>query len=408
MAALGLSYMGTKLALAPDIAEIISAAKSGPVLDGFAGMCAVGQVVARKRQVWSNDVQIFAATVARLLFVYPDHPPRCSAVAALTYDEFQYNREILRRRFHATLEREQAAIESRSTTRLLTSGRECRKLLTLHSPELSALRRAPRSSPYRLFSLYYSGSYFSLAQCIDIDSIVFALNRAAALRRLSRGQRAWLVVTLARILQKISTTTGHFAQYLEPKPETLSRFVRQRSRSVWEEWISAIPLDGPVGDWDWRASNRVFRDDTLRLLGRLAKYDERPGVIYADPPYTEDHYSRYYHLLETLIKYDYPVVEGKARYRTDRFHTPFSIKTKATAAFETLAKRTANLKADLVLSYPTTGVLSEIGTTPYQIIRHHFRSVDVCRRISHDHSTLGASKGPASHAVTETIYWARP
>src|SRR5205823_8991910 len=80
VSSIALSYMGTKHVLAPDIARVIGSARRGPVLDGFSGMCAVGQAIGPTRQVWTNDVQVFASIVAKSLFVFPDHPPRCAIV----------------------------------------------------------------------------------------------------------------------------------------------------------------------------------------------------------------------------------------------------------------------------------------------------------------------------------------
>ena len=37
----------------------------------------------------------------------------------------------------------------------------------------------------------------------------------------------------------------------------------------------------------------------------LQNLDDDVRVIYADPPYTRDHYSRFYHGLETLSLRDY-------------------------------------------------------------------------------------------------------
>jgi adenine-specific DNA-methyltransferase len=403
----GLNYMGTKHVLAPEIANVIASVRRGPVLDGFSGMCAVGQAVGPARQIWSNDVQFFATTVANALFVYPDHPPRCAIVPEISFDFFCSNRLALRNPLASLLNEELVALDRGSISALRAVNGRCRRLFD--QLPLSNLRRTRRSFPYRLFSYFYSGSYFSLSQCTEIDSIVYALHQLVARRALTRGQRAWLLIALGKAMQKVSTTTGHFAQYLEPKPESLARYIRQRKRSVWAEWLACIPLQPPLGTWEWRARNKTFRSDTLALLTTLqGNSEEKPAVVYADPPYTEDHYSRFYHLLETLLRYDYPFVSGKARYRANRFSTPFSIKAQAVSAFEKLAARSAAINADLVVSYPKEGLLADLGMTPYQIIRPHFRTVDVCRRIRHSHSTLGASKGPASKAVTEVIYWARP
>jgi hypothetical protein len=63
-----LSYMGTKKQTAPAVADVISSAQPGILLDAFAGMCAVGEAVGDRRQLWNNDVQVFASRVAQALF----------------------------------------------------------------------------------------------------------------------------------------------------------------------------------------------------------------------------------------------------------------------------------------------------------------------------------------------------
>ena len=85
------------------------------------------------------------------------------------------------------------------------------------------------------------------------------------------------------------------------------------------------------------------------------------SVFYLDPPYTIDHYSRFYHVLETLVKYDYPELEKKkfngririmnGRYRDDRFQSNFCIPSKGYSEFNMLIKKIHSLGAKIVLSY---------------------------------------------------------
>ena len=74
----GISYMGTKKILAPIVATVVNDGRDGAMLDAFAGMCAVGQSVGIRRQVWNNDIQKFAATVAKALFTSTEVPPTLS------------------------------------------------------------------------------------------------------------------------------------------------------------------------------------------------------------------------------------------------------------------------------------------------------------------------------------------
>lgn len=410
MPTLGLNYMGTKRALAPRIASVIGGARPGPVLDGFSGMCAVGQAIGPARPVWSNDVQLFAATVARVLFVFPDHPPRCHVIPDVLFGDYYRNKRELERRHDRLVDEEDRALAQRNVRQLSRVTERSRALLGSQEFQraLPRLRRCPNTYPYRLFTYYYAGTYLGLRQCIDVDSLIFAIRSALTRNVITKGQASWLLIALATTLQKVATTTGHFAQYLQLKPDTSDRYIRQRRRQLWDEWLDSIPLEPPIGSWDWRAQNRAYSGDVLHLLRSFRRARNAPTVVYADPPYTTDHYSRYYHLLETLLRYDYPKVTGNARYRSDRFQTPFSIKSEAAKSFDSLAAATASIGADLVVSYPEEGLLGELRLSPMDLLQRHFRLVEVCDRIQHSHSTHGASKGPATRAVTEIIYWARP
>jgi adenine-specific DNA-methyltransferase len=124
----------------------------------------------------------------------------------------------------------------------------------------------------------------------------------------------WLLLALCRAISHCGTTTGHFAQALTLKPANAKKFAYQRQRSVWREWVAALEGLTPRGSKQWRRQNIAFRGDALSLLDSLQGAKKKPSVIYADPPYTSDQYSRYYHLYETLILYDYPVVSGKGLY----------------------------------------------------------------------------------------------
>src|SRR5689334_4581572 len=82
------SYMGTKKRLAPIVAAVIAELKPGIALDLFSGMCAIGEKLAPDRQVWNNDVQLFAATVARALFTSDEQCVSPVLAAELTYASY--------------------------------------------------------------------------------------------------------------------------------------------------------------------------------------------------------------------------------------------------------------------------------------------------------------------------------
>jgi adenine-specific DNA-methyltransferase len=395
-----ISYMGTKHDLAPAVCDVIRHTQKGTMLDAFAGMCSVGEHMAPTRQVWSNDVQVFAAEVARALFTSRDEPIDPILTADIHFDTFEKHRHFLTNANRRSIEAEDTLLEASNFEIFVKRKKTLWRMRTL---ELASARRHNGN----LFTSIYSDSYFGVRQGIEADSIIRAIRTAHHTGAIADDHRRWLTLGLGRALLKIANSTGHFAQYLKPQRTSYRRFLSQRRRSLWSEWLSSCGDLHAVGTADWRRLNRCFNQDSLLLLPSLRRNAEPVAVIYADPPYTDDQYSRYYHIFETLVLYDYPPTSGAGLYRPNRFSSPFSLKSKAIQAFDTLVKAAANCGADLVLSYPTNGLVYESGANPKQLLARHYRKTECCYSLPHTHSTFGASKGSARSNVTERIYWAR-
>ncbi len=397
---LEISYMGTKKKLAPLVSDIISETKNGAILDAFSGMCAIGKEQVNKRNVWNNDTQVFAHEYAKALFTTNEQPLSLEKVAQLHRSLYEQKTAEISRLFLLRLEAEKEALESKDYSRY-----------QMYYDKFSlplAVENGVYLDPYCLFSSLYADTYFGLMQCIEIDSIYYSIEYNTRNKIISKQQSLWLLLALGKALLKASNTTGHFAQYLALKPKTFNIFLRQRKKSIWEKWLSIIPELTPLGYSGWRANNKSFNSNCLELMKYLHTDKLRPAVVYADPPYTDDQYSRYYHILETLLLYDYPKTNGKARYRANRFTTPFSLKSKVRNAFEELVGLARRLNSELILSYPSNGLLFETGTSPDDILNKYYKSVKLCSSVSNEHSTFGASKGFVKTKAIEFIYWAKP
>lgn len=399
-------YMGTKREIAPTVARIIADGPSGPLLDLFSGVCAIGSEVAPSRQVWSNDAQVFSTSVAQAFFASQEMPPNFDDIADAVRPLYQKNNRTLVARFSELLNREQEAITDKNYEALAeleqaiphaASDQNCES-------ERAFLSASPTTFPYRLFCITYAGGYVGLRQAIHIDSIRYAIDILKCDGIISETGHQWLVLALCEALSKVSTTTGHFAQYLSVKPETTDRFALQRKRSVWQEWLKAIFDLSPLGTKTWRKKNKVFRGDAFQLLENLKGRKSKPSIIYADPPYTDDQYSRYYHVYETLILYDYPESAGKGRYRPDRFVSGYSLSSKVQASMANLISGCAELGSSLVLSYPGKGLLPDAPNAISKLIKQHYGRVPRVTRLDHEHSSMGASKGHQKYKVQELIF----
>lgn len=401
--------MGTKRDLAPKVADIICAAQSGIVLDAFSGMCAIGQSVGSRRPVWNNDIQTFPSRVASAMFTSKLSAPSREKAIGVISGFYQDNKNELVTRFSARLEAEDKSLATNDFAAVSKYYKTAEHIG--NSQSLSNIRQQlsdqPLQFPYCLFTITFSDGYFGFFQSIEIDSIRYAIAQGEINQLLSSDEARWLLIALCHTISKVATTTGHFAQYLNVNENNLKCYLTKRRRSVWSVWLDCFSELKPIGSLQWRAKNKVFNMDSLSLLQRLSMSEQKPSVIYADPPYTNDQYSRYYHVWETLVKYDYPNALGKGRYREDRFISPFSTKTSVKWAFGELINRTRALGADLILSYPSEGLLQKTGTDLFALLREHYPKVDLAYKCDHLHSTMGASKGAAKNGVVELVYWAR-
>ena len=82
------------------------------------------------------------------------------------------------------------------------------------------------------------------------------------------------------------------------------------------------------GVWtgDWR--------EALEEYGRAASgYRADARAVYIDPPYGKMQYSRYYHVLNALIDYKYPICSGSGRClpRNQRFSSRFEYQPRVAA-----------------------------------------------------------------------------
>jgi adenine-specific DNA-methyltransferase len=237
-----------------------------------------------------------------------------------------------------------------------------------------------------LFIQKFSGTYWSLNQCIEIDSIYTILNKKKYkkpfLNNLAYGA---LMFSMAYCSQ----STGHYAQYRDLNKDNINDILIYRRKSIVELFNQKINslseyFDGNNNsDLNHITTNMDYLDSILAA--------KKGSIIYADPPYQFVHYSRFYHALETLVKYDYPEVKYKGRYRTDRHQSPFCIRTKVRDAFRSMFESVVSRKCSLVLSYSDNGMISmeELIEIAESVSKKYFISI---KSMDYLHSTMGRQK----------------
>lgn len=403
-------YMGNKHDIAPFVADFMRERNTDePFVDAFCGMCSVGGAIAPSgRRVVCNDVQSFAAHVARCLVATPEPSPSPTRLKGALSESYTYNRRRLNERFREDLAEEDLVLGLADAKAYRAAYRRWRHAGNAKgiADELNGIAEGDNARPYRLASLSFAWGYFGLRQSIALDSIRYAIDRARETRRLSAAQSDWALAALLQTASCASASPGHFAQYLRPTSEEgFIRILRQRRRNIWLQFMHEAAELKPYGTKDWRKGNQVLQSDALNIGETLDELGFETGVVYADPPYSKDHYSRYYHVLETLTQYDHPIAEGKGRYRPDRFVTPFSLKTRVESAMHEFCAALGERGFTLILSYPSNGLLNgSCRVDPEELLSEHFAHVELHLRKPTNHSTLGARHGNARNEVDELLW----
>lgn len=99
--------------------------------------------------------------------------------------------------------------------------------------------------------------------------------------------------------------------------------------------------------------NFVYNEDSLKLVEHVDV-----DILYLDPPYNERQYLPNYHLLETIAKYDSPIIKGITGMREyNNLKSSFCNAKTALKDLDYIASR-ANYKY-LVLSYNSEGIMPQ-------------------------------------------------
>lgn len=250
---------------------------------------------------------------------------------------------------------------------------------------------------YHLFTKYYSGTYWSYEQCVWIDAI-----RSVADDYKETPIYYVILASLMFAMSYNSQSTGHYAQYRDATNEKSMLDIKiYRQKEILPFFIRKFEeLQQVIGNNP--QPHQVVCMDYLDCLDQLPKNT----TIYADPPYAFVHYSRFYHAIETLVRYDYPDVRFKGRYRTDRHQSPFCIRTQVEKAFEDMFVKVREKESNLVLSYSNTGMieLEELIELAKSTFGKSY-AIEV-RYQNYLHSTMGRREDK-SRDVQETLLLAK-
>ena len=344
----------------------------GYVLDLFTGSSIVSQGYSMVgANVIANDVQKFsqdiATTMLKVGFSESDAILDVEEIVAKesTFAPFY-------RVYSEFIESESRFIEQRNTLELLklydyfpkywnyNKGRDAQFASLFSDFEKNIASNAVGKIP--LFTSIYAGTYFGITQSLEVDELRWKIQRLNDERRISDWKLSFYLTCLHSVISSIVNSAGkHFAQPIKEKNIKNSdllekRLYKNRSLPV-KSLFKAIAksLMAEICNRSISKKNKVLSKPMEELIqsSELNKID----LVYADPPYTAQQYSRFYHIPDILSSYIIPELQihrgsiTTGLYPENKFKSRFCSVRKAPEAFLDLFKLVGDLKSNLVLSY---------------------------------------------------------
>lgn len=380
-------YLGIKTKLLNNIDSVISKEiDTGCVLDLFSGSTIVAQKMMDRYTVYTNDIQKYSYVVSQATVVLdPEYDYSSLRVERVLDSQFfkenigylskvwsrplRYETQLLGR-LNADIEDADALKEFKYYYENApyvfgfdeAAIPECFSgMQEIYSVEkYRELRSDKQKNPYMLFTLNYAMPYFSLRQAIFVDSYRFAIDKLLETNVIGQTEYNIHLSLLIYLLNNIVTSVGdHFAQPQQFKVSDESKLKREVAKIIKKKTLNLVKcLQDKCNEFrvihtEKSNNNKAYCNDYINVLQDRDVIDN-VDLIYIDPPYTNAHYSRFYHILETLVVYDYPELEYFGRYRNDRFQSPFCIKSEALSEFDKMIGACARINKIAVISYSDT------------------------------------------------------
>lgn len=408
------NYMGSKAVLASQLLDIVDATEdaSTTMVDLMCGSGVMAAAFARQFPTIASDAQEFCRLLGLVQGGGMTHA-RGEEVAQRVIDG-------ARRRFNELGDdvRRLIDVENQVVNSELSAGdpeallHQLRERLTLWETGnlggLDAVSAAYRSG--RLLGHLYGGVFFGERQAAELDCLRQSISDLS-----DETERKWALGALVCAASACAYTYGgHFAQ---PKLDIsdsgkargdIHEALKQRSLSVTHEFftrLTSLAMESEsvehavsvvAGPWEDAIPN------VARTLG------SSPVCVYIDPPYTRDEYSRYYHVLEAVVRYQPQAVSGKGRLPKRGSEGRFASKFSGRRADLMEAEIARAIQACLaqgwncLWSYSNTGVASINGTLAR--LEGHAKTADVFR-MDHRYKAQG-KRGPKQ--VVEYAIHLRP
>ena len=341
-----MKYMGSKRAMLQNgLGDLLRGAAKGHrrVVDLFCGAASVSWFAAQElgKAVLATDLQEYAVVLARAV-IERDTPLETESLTESWLEE---------------------AREKRKQSRVWCAGsrldlaRYNAATWSMRAKELCAERSNDGGHIWRA----YGGHYYSPTQALTLDAMLSCLP----------SERIWRSVCLAATViaaSKCAASPGHTAQPFKAN-RTAGPFLR-------EAWLRD-PLQCAMGALSLICPRHAVCRGKAQVAdaNKVAEHLCSDDLVFVDPPYSGVHYSRFYHVLETVARGACGPVEGVGRYppSDERPASRYSRKTESLGAARSLLQSLARSGCTVVLTFPREACSNGLsGEDVHEVARQSF------------------------------------
>lgn len=226
----------------------------------------------------------------------------------------------------------------------------------------------------------YGGHYYSPLQALTLDYLRKYLPR-------QEPERAVALAALIVAASRCAAAPGHTAQPFKPT-ETGGRFLAEAwNRSVLLAVRTALAEFAPRHG---RTVGEVQTADALSVAATLGPGD----LVFVDPPYSAVHYSRFYHVLETIAQGECGPVSGVGRYPASerRPSSKFSMVSNSKLELERLIETLGQTGATVLLTFPEGKCSNGLSGEVIEEVARRWFDVEILKKVHGSFSTMGGKK----------------
>lgn len=369
-----MKYMGSKNTMLKNgLGELLldQCPKSNNFFDLFSGSAAVGRYVGENTnsKVYSCDLQTYSYFLSKAI---------TGRNEALSINQIVDLKKWIRyAKVYQTKFRNQ--LEYKQTQKFVLENRKLSK----------------QSKSYLVKA--YGGHYYSYDQILVIDYLMRNLPQEEIIRDIA-------MASLIETASYCAASPGHTAQPFQPKGNGLIAIMDAWKR---DPIIQIEKLIDIYAKRHAKVIGESFIGDSLTFLEKVSEGD----LLFLDPPYSGVHYSRFYHVLESISRRDIAEVSGRGRYPApeERPKSDYSMRGKSQLSLNTLFETISEKKAKAIITFPNGDCSNGLsGTIVKEIANKHFKVTK--ELIKGRFSTLGGNNmnRPARHASEELVLLMEP